>query len=239
MPCHSNAPASVNSGSQYSFSVGTGDWSFAGSSPCPGGVSTCYNVETVSVSVSNGASLSSSHTWSGSTLTVSATVSNRLGPVSVTYVVVVRRYQEQTLQRQVNYNVYHECHVYDYWGDYQGYYRDPYCDCCDSVCCTTENYQARVDVGTTSMSASASLLLLPTGVTVYAQPASSYTAATTTTVSVTLQLAPAVEVTSGHPFTAEMTSVSKSGACETKYLSSQASCSPQVRLSVTFKAAQV
>lgn len=240
MPCHSNAPASVNSGSQYSFSVGTGDWSFAGSSPCPGGVSTCYNVESVSVTASNGASVSSSYTWSSSTLTVSATVSNRLGPVSVTYVVVVRRYAEETLQRQVNYAACHLCHVYDQWDNYLGYYRDcGYCGCCDSVCCTTENYQARVDKGTTQMSASATLLLLPTGVTVYAQPASSYTAATTTTVSVTLQLAPAVEVTTGHPFTAEMTSVSKSGADETKCLSSQASCSPQVRLSVTFKAAQV
>ena len=224
MPRHSNAPASVDSGSQYSFSVGTGDWSFAGSSPCPDGTSTCYNLNSASVSVNNGASVSSSHTWSGSasrSLTVSATVSNRLGPVSVTYQVIVQRYQEENLL----------CHVYYYYNDewnYQGYFRDPYCGCCE-----------RVNQGTTTMSASATLLLLPTGVTVYAQPASSYTAATTTTVSVTLQLAPAVEVTSGHPFTAEMTSVSKSGADEAKRLSSQASCSPQVHPSVTFKAAQV
>lgn len=178
----SNAPASIDTGVQYSFAIGTDDWSFSGSSPCAwgGDVSTCYNVESVSVSVDSGASVSSSHTWSGSgsrALTVSATVSNRLGPVTVTYVVVVRRYEEQTL-----------------------------------VDGNDNPYQERVDLGTTSMSAAATLLLLPTGVTVHTQPASSYTAASTTNVVVTLQLAPAITVTSGHPFTAEMTSVSESGA---------------------------
>jgi len=68
------------------------------------------------------------------------------------------------------------------------------------------------------MSASASLLLLPTGVIVHSQPASSYTAASTTNVVVVLQLAPAVTVTSGHPFTAEMTSVSESGSMLSKNL---------------------
>jgi hypothetical protein len=62
------------------------------------------------------------------------------------------------------------------------------------------------------MSIAHTLLLLPTGVTVHTQPASTYTAASTTNVAVTLQLAPAVAVTSGHPFTAEKTSVSESGA---------------------------
>ncbi len=203
----------MNSGAQYSFSVGTSDWTFSGSSPCPGGVSDCYTLESVSVSVDNGASISSSHTWGGSSsraLTVTQTVSNRLGPVSLSYVVVVRRYQEQTLQRQVNYLTNYEC-------DIDGVVaRHADCPYGESVCCTTENYQDRVDLGTTSMSASASLLLLPTGVSVLTQPASSYTAATTTAVSVTLQLAPAVTVTSGHAFTAEMTSASESGVapCE-------------------------
>lgn len=220
IPRHSNAPSSVNSGAQYSFSIGTSDWSFSGSSPCPGGVSDCYTLQSVSVSVDNGASISSSHTWGGSegrALTVTQTVSNRLGPVSLSYAVVVRRYQEQTLQRQVNYNAHYECHYTD--GDGNGQYgRHPDCGCCESVCCTTENYQGRVDIGTTSMTASASLLLLPTGVSVLTQPTSTYTAATTTAVSVTLQLAPAVTVISGHPFTAEMSSASESGiaSCETR-----------------------
>ena len=182
----------MNPGVQYSFHVGTSDWAFSGSSPCPGGVSDCYTVHSVSVSVDNGASVSSSWTWGGSgnpVLTVTQTVSNRLGPVSVSYTVVVRRWQEQTLTRQVNYLDENN----------------------DEQCCISEDYQDRVYVGETPMSASASLLLLPTGVSVLTQPSSAYTAATTTSVSVTLQLAPAVPVTNGHPFTAEMTSASESG----------------------------
>jgi len=210
-PCCSNAPAAVNHGAQFSFALGTGDWSFAGSSPCPGGVSTCYNVESVSVSVDSGASVSSSFSWSGSALTVSPTVSGRLGPLSVTYTVVVRQHQEQTLSRQVNYQVNYDCcDCYDENGCC-GSSRRPECGCCDTLCCQTEYYQARVDLGTTSFTASATLLLLPTGVTVQTQPSSAYTAATTTNVAVTLQLQPAVTLTSGHPFTAEMTSVSESG----------------------------
>ncbi len=144
----------------------------------------------MSVTVNNGASVTSSYSWSGSssrTLTVSVTVSNRLGPVSVTYAVVVRQYQEQTLSQQASYQDNGETIYY------------------------TEYYQARVDMGTTSMSATATLLLLPTGVTVHTQPASSVTAASTTNIAVTLQLTPAVAVTNGHPFTAEKTSVSESG----------------------------
>lgn len=178
-------------------------------------------MESVSVNVNSGASVSSSWSWSGSgsrTLTVSATVSNRLGPVSVTYAVVVRQHQEQTLSRQVNYQDYRYCH---YSWDYSDPYNEPYprpvygrvsqCGCCDTLCCVTEYYQGRVDMGTTSMSATANLLLLPTGVTVHTQPSSSVTAASTTNIAVTLQLVPAVTVTNGHPFTAEKTSVSESG----------------------------
>jgi hypothetical protein len=210
-----NAPASVSTGAQYSFNLGTSSWSFTGSSPCPGGVSTCYNVDPVTISADNGASASSSSSWSGSSsrvLSISATISNRLGPVTVTYTVVVYQYQETTLSQQVNYQDYYYCH-YSYDEDWNPIYgRHPNCGCCETLCCTTQYYQARVHSATSSMSASASLLLLPTGVTVHSQPASSYTAASTTNVVVTLQLAPAVTVTSGHPFTAEMTSVSESGA---------------------------
>jgi hypothetical protein len=219
-PLCSNAPASVNSGTQYSFALGTNDWSFSGSSSCPSGVSTCYNVESVSVAVNSGASVSSSFTWSGSssrTLTASATVSNRLGPVSVTYTVVVRQYEEQTLSRQASNQVNNYCHYsWDYSDPdrtpypYPIYGRHPNCGCCETIY-YTENYQARVDLGTTSMSATANLLLLPTGVTVYTQPASSVTAASTTNIAVTLQLSPAVTVTNGHPFSAEKSSVSESG----------------------------
>jgi hypothetical protein len=216
-----NAPASVNTGAQYSFTLGTSSWSFSGSSPCPSGVSTCYNVDSVTVSANNGASASSSYSWSGGdskVLSISATISNRLGPVTVTYAVVVERYQETTLSQQVNYQANYYCHYgYDeYWNELYG--RHPNCGCCETLCCTTQYYQARVHSGTSSMSASASMLLLPTGVTVHSQPASSYTAASTTNVVVTLQLAPAFTVTSGHPFTAEMTSVSESGAMLRKNL---------------------
>ena len=210
-----NAPASVNTGAQYSFTLGTSSWSFSGSSPCPGGVSTCYNVDPVSVSANNGASVSSSSSWSGSgsrVLSVSATISNRLGPVTVTYSVTVHQYVETQLSQQVNYQDYYYCHyTYDEY-DNPVYGRHPNCGCCETLCCTTQYYQARVHSSSSPLSASASLLLLPTGVTVHSQPASSYTAASTTNVVVTLRLAPALTVTSGHPFTAEMTSVSESGA---------------------------
>jgi hypothetical protein len=207
-----NAPASVNHGTQYTFALGTSDWSFSGSSSCPSGVSTCYNVESVSITVDSGASVSSSYSWSGSssrTLTVSATVSNRLGPVSVTYAVVVRQYEERTLSQQASYQDYYYCH-YTYSNGEPVYGRVSACGCCETIY-YTQYYQSRVDLGTTSMSATANLLLLPTGVTVYTQPASSVTAASTTNIAVTLQLSPAVTVTNGHPFTAEKTSVSESG----------------------------
>jgi hypothetical protein len=165
-------------------------------------------VESVSVSVDSGASVSSSYSWSGSgssALTVSATVSNRLGPVTVTYVVVVRRYEEQTFTHPE----------------------------------TGEPYQDRANLGTTSMNAAATLLLLPTGVTVHTQPASSYTAASTTNVVVTLQLAPAITVTSGHPFTAEMTSVFESGAQRSVAATLTFDTPLQDYLSQTYKVEQV
>lgn len=100
----------MNTGTAYSFNLGTDDWSFVGSSPCPAGVESCYEVQTVSVTVNNGASVtSSSHSWGGSVgraLSVSVTVSNRLGPVSVTYAVTVRQYEEQTLSRDVSCSKY-------------------------------------------------------------------------------------------------------------------------------------
>ncbi len=156
---------------------------------------------------------SSSFTWSGGiskVLTVSATVSNRLGPVSVTYTVAVQRYEEQQQSRQVPYSCDYAC---EFWnGEEYVYQRNAYhCGCCDT-CYSTEYYMARVPQGVTSMSVAHTLLLLPTGVTVYAQPASTYTSASTTNVAVTLQLVPAVTVTSGHLFSAEKTSVSESGS---------------------------
>lgn len=153
-------------------------WSYAGSTPCPGGVETCYSVHSVSVAVDSGASVTSSHSWSSGVLAVSATVSSRLGPVSVTYTVVVKQYEEQTIDAG-----------------------------------TDNPYQARVEVSTSSMSVSAAILVLPTGVSVLTQPSSAYTAASTTAVAVTLRLSPAVPLTGGHPFSAEMVAVSESGAC--------------------------
>ena len=50
----SNQPASNLVASQFSFAIGY-SWSFNGASPCPGGSSTCYNVESVGVSPSDGA----------------------------------------------------------------------------------------------------------------------------------------------------------------------------------------
>jgi hypothetical protein len=204
----------VNTGASYSFNLGTGDWSFSGSSPCPGGVSTCYNVVNLnpaSVSVSSGASVSSSYSWSGSStkvLTGSATVSNRLGPVTVTYTVNVNRYEEETLSQQNSYTCHYEC--YDCVED--GCYVARHSSCAyGDTCYYTSYYQDRVFKGTTSMSVSHTLLLLPTGFTVYSQPASTYTAASTTNVAVTLQLLPAVVVVSGHPFSVAMASVSESG----------------------------
>jgi hypothetical protein len=126
----------------------------------------------------------------------------------MTYSVAVESFQEQTLSRQVNYQARQVC-----WDDYYGEYgRWEHCDCCDTLCCQTEYYQDRVATGTTSMSASASMLLLPTAVSVLSQPSSSYTAASTTSISVTLQLTPAVQITNGHPFSAQMTAVHESGS---------------------------
>jgi hypothetical protein len=174
----------VSPGTQYSFTVGTGDWSFPGISPCSG-TSTCYNIHSVTVTVDNGATVSSSsHSWGGSAspvLTISATLTDRLGPVSVSYQVVVRRYQEEV----------------------------------GTTCCDGDgleyNYNYQSHQGDTSMSDSKNVLLLPTGLSVHTAPSSSYTAASTTNVAVTLQLSPAYTVTTGHPFTAEMTAVSKAG----------------------------
>ncbi len=81
----------------------------------------------------------------------------------------------------------------------------------DPQCCVPEAYQERVPQSPTTLSASATLLLLPTGLSVHSQPAASYTAASTTNVAVTLQLLPALAVTSGHPFAIAMASVSESG----------------------------
>ena len=81
----------------------------------------------------------------------------------------------------------------------------------DPQCCVPEAYQGRVPQSPTTLSASATLLLLPTGLSVHSQPAASYTAASTTNVAVTLQLLPAVAVISGHPFSVAMASVSESG----------------------------
>jgi hypothetical protein len=81
----------------------------------------------------------------------------------------------------------------------------------DPQCCVPEAYQERVPQSPTTLSASATLLLLPTGLSVHSQPAASYTAASTTNVAVTLQLLPAVAVISGHPFSVAMASVSESG----------------------------
>ena len=160
---------------------------FSGSSPCPNDQSTCYDVQSVSASASSAASVSSSHSWGGSasgTLSVSATVSNRLGPVTMTYTVVVSTYEEQTLSRQVQVGE-----------DYE-----------------TEYYQDRVHTGDVAMSASVAMLLLPTSVTVQSQPSSSYVAATTTNIEVTLELQPAVQLTSGHSFAAAVDDVTESGA---------------------------
>ena len=168
----------MNHGAQFSFALGTGDWTFQGSNPCTGSVSTCYTVTSVSVSVDSGASVSSSHSLgSGGAVTVSPTISNRLGPVSVTYTVEVQQYEEQTL----------------------------------------EETPSRVDLGSTSLTVSGTLLLLPTGVAIQTQPSSAYTAATATNVAVTVQLQPAVTLTSGHPFTAEMTSVSELGTSSGRF----------------------
>jgi hypothetical protein len=102
----------------------------------------------------------------------------------VTYTVVVKQYEEQTINPE------------------------------------TENaYQDRVEVSTSSMSVSASILLLPTGVSVLTQPSSAYTAASTTAVTVTLRLSPAVILTDGHPFAAEMVAVMESGVFAKRHLS--------------------
>jgi hypothetical protein len=50
----SNQPASNLVASQFSFAIGY-SWSFSGPSPCPGGSSTCYTVESVGLSLSDGA----------------------------------------------------------------------------------------------------------------------------------------------------------------------------------------
>ena len=63
------------------------------------------------------------------------------------------------------------------------------------------------------MSASKQLLLMPSGASIYSQPSASYTAASTTGVTVTFRLNPALTVVSGYTgFTAEFVAVHEQGA---------------------------
>ena len=156
-----------------------------------------------------------SHGWNwggaGGSLTVSPTISSRLGPVTASYSVTVRQYNEYAVANYACNSCNYGCEpcYYDY----------------DQTCCTyasncnecgqyVSGYSYYRDGGSpTTMSASKQLLLLPSGASIYTQPSSSYTAASTTSVTVTFRLNPVLTVVSGYTgFSAEFVVVNEQGA---------------------------
>jgi hypothetical protein len=158
---------------------------------------------------------------------VSPTISSRLGPVTASYSVTVRQYNEYAVANYVCNTCQYGCYPCDYYYDWYscgedtcyGYIPHQTCGCvtaCNTANCgqTLTGYSYYRDGGSpTTMSASKQLLLLPSGASIYTQPSSSYTAASTTSVSVTFRLNPVLTVVSGYTgFSAEFVVANEQGA---------------------------